>query len=195
VNGAFDHNSALVGADLITFVDQRLFPYLATFRQTATGPKTIHYKIGEIFTELRNKFRSGYILRDVQEVVDSTRIDLLGELFTCIFFGRHQRHAGESGGADRRGPAGVPSQAWLSPTESARIVDIMLYEEDGQLKSDFDLAHSITEFDRLSHDFPRLCCVSGAAVRHLIHGGRRRWSDLLFSGTPSRRFSTFSAAR
>jgi type I restriction enzyme M protein len=60
-----------VGDDLITFVDRELFPYLVTFRQAATGPKTIYYKIGEIFTELRNKVRSGYILRDVLEVVDS----------------------------------------------------------------------------------------------------------------------------
>ncbi|WP_253282566.1 type I restriction-modification system subunit M N-terminal domain-containing protein [Ruegeria atlantica] len=69
-NGEFDHNTARIGDDLITFVDQRLFPYLASFRETAEGPKTIHYKIGEVFTELRNKFRSGYILRDVLEVID-----------------------------------------------------------------------------------------------------------------------------
>jgi hypothetical protein len=38
---------------------------------------------------------------------------------------------------------------------------------------------ALTEHDknRLSYDFPRLCCESGAAVRHLIHAGRRRWSD------------------
>src|SRR5690606_38620668 len=64
-DGVFDHNAALIGDDLIAFVDQKLFPYLGSFRQSATGPKTINYKIGEVFTELRNKFRSGYILRDV----------------------------------------------------------------------------------------------------------------------------------
>ena len=32
-------------------------------------------------------------------------------------------------------------------------------------------------FRGLSYDFPRLCCESGAAVRQLIHAGRRRWSD------------------
>ena len=68
--GGFDHNEALVGEDLIDFVDRDLFPYLADFRATAEGPRTIEYKIGEIFTELRNKFRSGYILRDVLEIVD-----------------------------------------------------------------------------------------------------------------------------
>ena len=68
--GEFDHNVAKIGDDLIAFVDQELFPYLASFRETATGPRTIEYKIGEVFTELRNKFRSGYILRDVLEVLD-----------------------------------------------------------------------------------------------------------------------------
>jgi type I restriction enzyme M protein len=102
VNGAFDHNSALTGADLITFVDQRLFPYLATFRQTATGPKTIHYKIGEIFTELRNKFRSGYILRDVLEVVDSLSFNTqaqrheLSQLYETRI--RRMGNAGRNGG-------------------------------------------------------------------------------------------------
>ena len=70
-DGEFDHNAARIGDDLVAFVDQKLFPYLASFHQKAEGPKTIHYKIGEVFTELRNKFRSGYILRDVLEVIDS----------------------------------------------------------------------------------------------------------------------------
>ncbi|MDD8023130.1 MAG: N-6 DNA methylase [Paracoccaceae bacterium] len=70
VNGAFDHNAALTGDDLATFVDHELFPYLARFHDRATGPDTIEYKIGEVFTELRSKFRSGYILRDVLEIVD-----------------------------------------------------------------------------------------------------------------------------
>jgi type I restriction enzyme M protein len=71
VNGTFDYNTAIFGEDLVNFTDEKLFPYLATFRQTATNPRTIQYKIGETFTERRNKFRSGYILRDVLEEVDS----------------------------------------------------------------------------------------------------------------------------
>lgn len=69
-NGEFDHNAAKIGDDLIAFVDQELFPHLGSFRQSAASPQTIEYKIGEVFTELRNKFRSGYILRDVLEIVD-----------------------------------------------------------------------------------------------------------------------------
>lgn len=77
--GAFDHNTAMIGDDLITFVDQKLFPYLGGFRQSAKGPQTINYKIGEVFTELRNKFRSGYILRDVLEIVDGLSFNTQAE--------------------------------------------------------------------------------------------------------------------
>ena len=70
LNGAFDHNAAMTGDDLVAFVDRQLFPYLARFHDRATGPDTIEYKIAEVFTELRSKFRSGYILRDVLEIVD-----------------------------------------------------------------------------------------------------------------------------
>lgn len=59
------------GDDLITFVDDTLFPYLASFKQLADHPQTIEYKIGEIFSELDNKVKSGYNLREVMEYADS----------------------------------------------------------------------------------------------------------------------------
>jgi len=69
-DGAFDHDEALTGADLIAFVNDDLFPYLQGFRVRATGPDTLEYKIGEIFSEIRNKFSSGYSLRDALELID-----------------------------------------------------------------------------------------------------------------------------
>ena len=69
-SGDLDHNAALIGEDLIDFVDRDLFPYLARFRQAVEAPQTIEYKIGEVFTELRSKFSSGYILRDVIAEID-----------------------------------------------------------------------------------------------------------------------------
>jgi len=100
--GSFDHNSALIGDDLIAFVDQKLFPYLGGFRQSATGPQTINYKIGEVFTELRNKFRSGYILRDVLELVDGLSFNTqaerheLSQLYETRI--RRMGNAGRNGG-------------------------------------------------------------------------------------------------
>ncbi|MCH8911326.1 MAG: type I restriction-modification system subunit M N-terminal domain-containing protein, partial [Chloroflexi bacterium] len=71
--GEFDHDNALVGSDLIGFVNSELFPYLTGFRQRAANNSTIEYKIGEIFSEIKNKFQSGYSLRDVLELMDSLR--------------------------------------------------------------------------------------------------------------------------
>jgi type I restriction enzyme M protein len=69
-DGTFDHDKALTGDDLIKYVDEKLFPYLKGFRSRAEGPNTIEYKIGEIFSEIENKFRSGYSLRDALELID-----------------------------------------------------------------------------------------------------------------------------
>jgi len=67
---SFDHDNAKTGDDLIKYVDEKLFPYLKGFRARAEGANTIEYKIGEIFSEIENKFRSGYSLRDALELVD-----------------------------------------------------------------------------------------------------------------------------
>ena len=69
--GEFDHNNALTGDDLLNFVRNELFPYLAQFKQKAESPNTIEYKIGEIFNEINNKLQSGYTLRDALEIVDT----------------------------------------------------------------------------------------------------------------------------
>lgn len=66
--GKIDYNNALTGADLNTFVDQKLFPYLKKFK--SESPNTIEYKIGEIFSELKNKIKSGYALRDILDIVN-----------------------------------------------------------------------------------------------------------------------------
>jgi len=72
-NGEIDYMVALTGDDLIDFVNRDLFPYLARFRQTADSPDTIEYKIGQIFSELRNKIQSGYNLREILNRVDELR--------------------------------------------------------------------------------------------------------------------------
>ncbi|WP_321315152.1 N-6 DNA methylase [Halarcobacter sp.] len=70
-DGNLDHNKALTGKDLVKFVDLKLFPYLAKFKQNTDNPLTIEYKIGEIFSELKNKIQSGYNLREILEYADS----------------------------------------------------------------------------------------------------------------------------
>ena len=72
-DGKIDHNAANTGDDLRDFVNTRLFPYLAGFKQRASGPNTIEYKIGEVFSEIKNRLQSGYTLRDVIDRVDELR--------------------------------------------------------------------------------------------------------------------------
>ena len=72
-DGRLDHNAAMTGDDLRDFVNGKLFPYLAGFKQRASGVNTIEYKIGEVFGEIKNKVHSGYNLRDVIDLVDELR--------------------------------------------------------------------------------------------------------------------------
>ena len=101
-DGKLDRDASLTGEDLIEFVERDLFPHLAGFRASATGPDTIEYKIGEIFTEVRNRFRSGFALRDVIEVVDGLDFGTqaqrheLSELYESRI--RRMGNAGRNGG-------------------------------------------------------------------------------------------------
>ncbi len=72
-DGKLDHHKALNGPDLTEFVDTRLFPYLKKFKTEAESADTIEYKIGEIFSELKNKIQSGYILREVVNRIEELR--------------------------------------------------------------------------------------------------------------------------
>ncbi len=72
-DGKLDNNAAMTGDDLRDFVNQKLFPYFTGFKQKATGPNTIEYKIGEIFGEIKNKIQSGYNLREIIDHIDELR--------------------------------------------------------------------------------------------------------------------------
>lgn len=72
-----DHRRALDGDDLKDFVNNKLFPYLKKFRSEDSN--TIEYKIGEIFSELKNKIANGYKLREILNVVDGMRFRLYEE--------------------------------------------------------------------------------------------------------------------
>ena len=69
--GKLDIHKAMTGVDLVQFVDFKLFPYLAGFKlKNIDNPQTIEYKIGEIFSELKNKIQSGYNLREILGYAD-----------------------------------------------------------------------------------------------------------------------------
>jgi len=101
-DGQLDHRRAMTGDDLVEFVDRKLFPYLHGFKQRASGPSTIEYKIGEIFGEIRNKVRSGYNLRAVLDHVDALRFGSQAEQheLSRLYEGKIERmgNAGRNGG-------------------------------------------------------------------------------------------------
>ena len=72
-DGKLDHHKALTGDDLNDFVNNKLFPYLKKFKVSAESADTIEYKIGEIFSELKNRVHSGYNLREVINYIDELR--------------------------------------------------------------------------------------------------------------------------
>jgi type I restriction enzyme M protein len=72
-DGSLDDNAGRRGNDLRDFVNEQLFPYLQRFKQKASGPNTLEYKIGEIFGELKNRIQSGYNLREIIEHIDALR--------------------------------------------------------------------------------------------------------------------------
>lgn len=70
VDGKPDPN-APTGSDLIEFVNGKLVPHLKSFKDSSVQAHSLQYKIGEIFSEVANRFRSGYTLRDVLQIVDT----------------------------------------------------------------------------------------------------------------------------
>ena len=69
-DGTIDYNTESTGPDLKKFVDEELFPYLSSFRTTAKSTNSLEYKIGEIFSEIENKVRDGYNLRELFNEID-----------------------------------------------------------------------------------------------------------------------------
>jgi type I restriction enzyme M protein len=78
-DGKLDHHKARTGDDLTEFVNNTLFPYLKKFKTSAESADTIEYKIGEIFSELKNRLQSGYNLREVINLIDSLRFRTYAE--------------------------------------------------------------------------------------------------------------------
>ena len=101
-DGTFDHNRALSGDDLIEFVNDDLFPYLKGFKERASGPDTIEYKIGAIFSEIKNKIQSGYSLREALEQMDALRFRSQKEKYELSHLYeakiRNMGNAGRNGG-------------------------------------------------------------------------------------------------
>ncbi len=101
-NGELDVVNAMTGSSLVEFVDTKLFPTLKKFKDTASASNTLEYKIGEIFSELRNKIQSGYNLREIINKIDSLAFQSAEDKheMTVLYESKIQRmgNAGRNGG-------------------------------------------------------------------------------------------------
>ncbi|HJJ70752.1 MAG TPA: N-6 DNA methylase [Methanocorpusculum sp.] len=101
-DGKIDYKKVRVGDDLIEFVRGELFPYLAGFKERAESPKTVEYKIGEIFSGIKCKIESGYNLREILDYADGLSFQSakdkheLSSLYEVRI--RRMGNAGRSGG-------------------------------------------------------------------------------------------------
>jgi type I restriction enzyme M protein len=100
--GKIDHNRAMTGDDLRDFVNLKLIPYLSGFKLKASGPDTIEYKIGEIFSEIKNKISSGYNMREIIDQIDELHFRSQAEKFELSHLYedkiRNMGNAGRNGG-------------------------------------------------------------------------------------------------
>lgn len=79
-DGSPDVTAQLVGDDLLEFVNSQLFPYLKQFKNAEADPRSLLYKIGEIFGEVTNKIQSGRNLREVIDIIDKLEFKTQDEL-------------------------------------------------------------------------------------------------------------------
>lgn len=100
-DGSLDTVNALSGPDLPRFVEDKLFPYLRQFKDTASSPDTLEYKIGEIFSELRNKIQSGFNLREIINKIDQLRFQTAEDKHEMSVL--YETKIGKMGNAGRNG--------------------------------------------------------------------------------------------
>lgn len=123
-DGRINLNVALTGDDLLDFVEKSLWPYLAAFRQSAATADTLEYKIGEIFSELRNKISSGYNLRDI--------IDRFDELHFGSATERHELSSLYEDRIKRMGNAGRNGGEYYTPRPLIRAMVKVINPQIGE---------------------------------------------------------------
>lgn len=75
LDGSIDHNSVLPSDDLMSFVNNDLFPYLKSLRDSEINERSIGLKVGEVFSDITNRLSDGFNLREIINLVDSFSFD------------------------------------------------------------------------------------------------------------------------
>ena len=69
------------GNDIKDFVNNELFPYLATFRDSENDYHSMKYKIGEIFKFINNRIESGHTIKDITDEINKLSFQKQEDLF------------------------------------------------------------------------------------------------------------------
>lgn len=165
-DGSLDLHAVMTGDDLLQFVNRKdstnpgLFQYLANFKQTAQSPDTLEYKIGEIFSTIKSDIQSGYVMRDVINIIQEMRFQTseekheLSELYEEKI--KNMGNSGRSGGEYYTPRPLIRTMVrLLKPTIGTRIYDGacgsagFLVEAFNYLKETPDL--SVDDMDTLQH--------------------------------------------
>lgn len=112
--GNLDVRTAMTGEPLVNFVNNTLFPELRRFKDTAAATNTPEYKIGEIFSELRNKIQSGYNLREIINKVDTLHFQTAAD--------RHEMSVLYEDKIKRMGNAGRNGGEYYTPRPLIRAI-------------------------------------------------------------------------
>lgn len=155
-SGDLDHHRAQTGDDLNDFVNNKLWPYLKSYKLSAESADTIEYKIGEIFSELKNRIQSGYNLREVINLIDSLRFRTSAE--------KHEMSHLYEGKIKNMGNAGRNGGEYYTPRPLIRTIVKVVNPQIGQTVYDGARGicglpmrglrlHANQTFDRISNRF------------------------------------------
>ncbi|MFI5240599.1 MAG: N-6 DNA methylase [Candidatus Saccharimonadia bacterium] len=151
-----DISKQLTGHDLIEFVNKELFPYLKQFKNVTLDPKSMHYKIGEIFGELNNEIVNGHNLRDAIDIIDEMEFKTQDELDDLSHL--YEERLKLLGGAGRSGEFYTPRP----------LIKIMIKALDPMLgKTIYDGAAGTAGFLTEAYEYLRTKVDSGEQLKFL----------------------------
>ncbi len=141
-------NIDLTGDDLIEFVNNQLMPYLKSFKDRQDIEiNSMEYKIGEIFGEIFNRIRSGYVLRTVINKVSELRFQSSEE--------KHELSALYEGKIKSMGNTGRNGGEYYTPRPLIRAMVEVIDPKIGETIYDGAAGSAgflVEAFDYLRHD-------------------------------------------
>jgi type I restriction enzyme M protein len=176
--GELDCHNALTGDDLSDFVNIKLFPYLKKFKADAVSADTIEYKIGEIFSELKNRIQSGYNLREVINLIDQLKFRTHAE--------KHEMSHLYEGKIQNMGNAGRNGGEYYTPRPLIKTIVKVVAPEIGNKIYDGAVGSAgflVEAFDYLQHN-KKLTTTDVATLQKKKHFTEKKKNHWLTSLAP-----------